>query len=677
MKRVATWLAAVAVVLSAAPAARAQVKDTADLLPAQTLACIEFRHPDKLSREAAALLKGSALEDLTKTMARLRARAPKNSDDYGYWWQYRDIGEFGMFLSPEILGEFGRAQGGVLAMTGVSKDKGPQWVGLILSGESNAPTLYMRAYISLSNQVQNAGEVEDVTIFRERRYIYEPRKPSGPGAPDEPFREPERREEAGVAMAMMPGLIIFGSSPDQVKDVIRRAKGKSNDPALSSLRAFRDAAKLRERPGLFAYADVEALAAQVENTVPNMVAYEKANWEAFKTIVNPRAFRAAVASLSVENGNVELVAQVKTVSGQSSLLLDLLSEKKAELQLYQFVPRDAVATMSIDLGGGEKKWPKLVALLDALAKSRGDADANLPGKKLKDVEADGGINFAKDVAPKLKGALVCCGSVKDEMLPILVIQAADAAAAKYLVETALPKLAAAGAKEKLAPKKQDVDGFTVYSVTAPGLTHGTFFYGSQGDTLVVGGDAQRVAAALKCGSKKEGLAGVKKFADALQEADGAIAAGVLSSGGLIESYFRQMELQPYGPDYTRPRFPDDPPQPRMGERKLNGRQLKSLKELATIVEPLPPAVFRVNRKDELLVLEARQAGIKNISAKLIDHWVETMFQRGTERIEEEKRMEDERRNRLDKDKSGDKFTDKARVDPPFEKDGAKDKDKKD
>ena len=47
-----------------ASSARAEQKDTAELFPAQTLAYLEFRQPDKLSREAATLIKGSALEDM-------------------------------------------------------------------------------------------------------------------------------------------------------------------------------------------------------------------------------------------------------------------------------------------------------------------------------------------------------------------------------------------------------------------------------------------------------------------------------------------------------------------------------------------------------------------------------------------------------------------------------------
>ncbi len=69
MRNRAAWLGALAL-LAGSASARAQMKDAVEWLPAQTLACVEVRHPERLSREAAALIKGSALDDLPRRMAR-------------------------------------------------------------------------------------------------------------------------------------------------------------------------------------------------------------------------------------------------------------------------------------------------------------------------------------------------------------------------------------------------------------------------------------------------------------------------------------------------------------------------------------------------------------------------------------------------------------------------------
>ena len=63
MKRIAPWLAAVVLLPALASFAHAQVKDPADLLPASTLACVEFRHPTWFTDNVYAILRayGAAL----------------------------------------------------------------------------------------------------------------------------------------------------------------------------------------------------------------------------------------------------------------------------------------------------------------------------------------------------------------------------------------------------------------------------------------------------------------------------------------------------------------------------------------------------------------------------------------------------------------------------------------
>src|SRR5260370_40318790 len=117
-----------------------------DLLPAQTLGCLEVRQPERLAREAGALTKGSVLEDLPAVLARFRSGLGGNE----HFWFMEDIGIFGLFFSPEMINEAGRIQGGAVALTGLAKDGTPQVVGLLQSGDSNLPGLYLRAYLTFS-----------------------------------------------------------------------------------------------------------------------------------------------------------------------------------------------------------------------------------------------------------------------------------------------------------------------------------------------------------------------------------------------------------------------------------------------------------------------------------------------------------------------------------------------
>ncbi len=96
----APWqFVALLVVLALAGFAHAAVKDAAELLPAQTLACVvRCVSPNGLSREIAVVLKGSELEDMPAVMARFREKL--GDDNNQQLWMYGIYAMESMFLSP-------------------------------------------------------------------------------------------------------------------------------------------------------------------------------------------------------------------------------------------------------------------------------------------------------------------------------------------------------------------------------------------------------------------------------------------------------------------------------------------------------------------------------------------------------------------------------------------------
>src|SRR6266542_22341 len=100
-------LCGAALLLVLAGPAGAQVKEAAELLPAGTLAYVEVRHPERLSRELAALTKGSAVSDMAAAVAKFRERL----GDGRRIWLSEDISIFGSIFGPEWLAEGGRLQG--------------------------------------------------------------------------------------------------------------------------------------------------------------------------------------------------------------------------------------------------------------------------------------------------------------------------------------------------------------------------------------------------------------------------------------------------------------------------------------------------------------------------------------------------------------------------------------
>ena len=139
-----------------------QGRDPASLLPAKTLAYLEVRHPEELCLELARLIKGSALENMPATFARFRSQHPTNQ-----FWFMQEVAMFSLLLSPETLAEAGRLESAALAVTGFTKDNEPEIVGFVLAGRSNAPTFFLRAYLSMDD-VHIVDEVEKVPLYRGR-----------------------------------------------------------------------------------------------------------------------------------------------------------------------------------------------------------------------------------------------------------------------------------------------------------------------------------------------------------------------------------------------------------------------------------------------------------------------------------------------------------------------------
>jgi hypothetical protein len=646
MKTRAPWLAA-ALLLALAGPARAQVKDAAELLPAQTLACLELRQPDLMAREVAALVKGSALDDLPATMAKFRAKLT----GVGFRpWLIEEVALLGLFLSPEAIGEGGRLQGGVVALTGITKD-GPEVVGILLAGESNLPTLYTRAYLSIVN-VQTVAEVEGVNLYRERRQIFR----KGDTGPVE--------EDNGPVLALLPGTIVAGSNVECVKDVVRRYKGKSADPALPSVAAYKEAAKLRDRAGLFAYADMGALAGRMREATKALGPKFAQEWALVETVVNPNALRAVTASLTLQNGTLEFQALVKLNPSEKSPLVELLPAKAAGSGMLHFVPRDSLLSVCLDLSDGEKRWEKLVPLIDALSKVSGGSELNPPSKAIKELEDQLKLRFARDVFGRVTGLAVAVdveSGKKEPGSPLLVVQAVDAEAARFLEETAVPKLLGLLRGGDAPPMGEKIDGRQIYAVPMqlfPGQK--AFCWGRQGSVLVLGPSSARVANALTVGGKKQGVLGEAKVAAALKDLDGPIAVGVGSLGRGVIELFREGHA-PGGRNDLGPKAKKDerpaPPAP----DKLPDYAEKAVAALTKLFEPLPPTVVTLDRKADSLVLQMRQPGLKSVSAKLIDIVVDTALQRlssnpgaGTElaplqlkEIQEAQRQADEAARRVE------------------------------
>jgi hypothetical protein len=589
--------------------ALAQPKDAAELFPAQTLAYAEVRQPDKLSREVLALIRGSALEDLVAVFAKARTERGDTPDDFSYGRMMFSM--MGVLISPEGVAEYGRLGGGAVAVTGWNKEDGPEVVGVVYPGDCNLFMMYMRGYLAADSEIRILDKVEGVNLYRARGRDYR-KQAFGPGGAPPP--QPPITDR-GPTFALMPGLVVIASTPRAAREVVRRAKGKVADPALASLGTFKRAATLRDKPGAFAYADVSALAAQVDEATKG--GKPNADWAAFQALVNPRGLGPATASLTLQNGNLDFRVQVQLDPKQPCPLLDVLPDKKATLDALHFAPKDGLLTLTVPWPDGQKRWEKVLTLLDLIARQQGEPEERLPSKALAAAEEKSGLNLGKDVFARVAGITLTVDLRGDRAKSgpplLLALTATDADAAKALAD-ALPKVVGLGGAGAAPPGVEKVEGLELLSFPAEALPwRAPLFCGREGKTLVLGATKDGVAESLLGGAKNGGLLGEAKVAAALKESDEALVIGTASLGQVLLEWMKLAEPAPIVNGGKVP--PGVEPKPPKETPKV---EAKFTRAMVQATEPLPPAVLTLSRKSDVLVLEMKQAALKTASAKIIN-----------------------------------------------------------
>jgi hypothetical protein len=613
-----SYLPAVAVLLALAGPALAQPKDPAELFPAQTLAYLEVRQPDKLTRELASLIKGSSLEDLAAVLA--KARTERGDTQDGIYFGNFIFGELGMLFSPEALAEFGRMGGGAVGITGWTKDEGPEVVGVLYYGQSNLFPMYLRAYLAADSEIRIAGKVEGVNLYRARGRDYYIGSSGGPGGA--PPAQPPIKDK-GPTFALLPGMAIIASTPKAAGDAVRRAKKKVSEPALSSTTTFKKDT-LREKANVFAYADVAALTTQADAAAAGK---RNRDWDSLKAVFNPRGMGTAVAALSLQNGNLNFRAQVQVDPKQPSPLFDLLPDKKAALDGLHFAPKDGLLTLTMPWPDGAKRWGQVLAFADALARAEGAPADQLPSKMIADAEQKAGLNLGNDLFAKVAGFTLTVdphGERAKSAMPMQrTVTATDADAAKALDELVPKVLALGGRGPAGAPTAEKVNGVTVRNIPGENLPwREALYFGREGKTLVLGPTKEEVAAALAGGAKNGGLLGEAKAAAVLKDTGDAQVVGAWSLPEAVIAWMKLVTVTKSANTATKPPLGGAPPggipQAAPPKEKAGSAEEKLVKEMRQVVAPLAPAVVTLTRKDGLVVLETKQAGLKTVSARAIN-----------------------------------------------------------
>ncbi len=597
----------------------AQNKDAVELLPAQTLACLELRQPARLAREISLLVKGSSLDAIPERLAEMRVK----SGARGYpSYRVRDrLSMLGVFLCPESLAEAGRLRGGFVALTGFDKNNSPHVAALLQSGTSNLPGIVTQMFLTGSS-ARKVGEIEGVPFYREQMRIYRRIDSEAPGAAGPDFEE----RDFGPAVGRLPGAILMGSSVEALNGIIRRAKGKSVEASLTGLRAYKDAAVLRERPGLFAYLDTSAFQAKIGELGERPGNPDSGFNKSLLAVLGKDAVRNLTLSLTVQNGALEGRMRFDLNADSDSPLLGLLPNRAAARDLLHYAPSDALLAVAGGLGEGEKQIKTLLNLLDTLYEIDGRRGENRPSRAIAEMEKKLDFHIDKDVLAPLTGVgfVVAKDWLTGSGGTLLLLQAKDEAAAAKLESDGLPRLLSLGEESVVKPIASEVGGQRIGSLDGgrgkrlPMPIH----FGRRGAVVAIGLDAERVAAALEAGAKKKGLLGESKVAEAVKGIDDkAVVVGVLSPTQAALDFLAELNRPPVM------KMPERKPPP-PGAQEPNPpvfRPLKETKAVQAFRRAAEPLVFGVTRRPDSLTLEIQPMPLRQMMPRLIDVWIEAIL----------------------------------------------------
>jgi hypothetical protein len=709
-------LAVTAALLGEGGARAQKIQSPAELFSAKTLAYGEIRQPGQLAKEVRGLFEGSVLGNVPTSLDKLRDKLTKAGVSP---WELQPLGAFGLALAPEVTKEISRLKGAGVGLMGIDKHGEPEFLAVVLPGDSQAPAFFMRAFLTMA-PVHAVGKVEGVTIYQavERRFQrvdrpFDDKKDGPPPAP--------RLSEVGPAVAMMPGALFIGT-PEAVKDAIRRAKGKAQEESLGKSEAFQEASKdAGTQPGLFAFVNVPGMAEFIlEQARPHPLkpragagAQEQAEVEAVQAerkrmeeaiaaltkLLNPKAFRSLAYSLTLSKGTLRYREMARLDPKEKSPLLELLPATPVNTELLHFAPKDATAVAALSNGDGEKRWTRLLEVIDTIDQLMDNTPKQfLPSQHMKKLEEALKISIAKDVAGKISNVAVAVGdlwnapvkkvvekgpgfesvSISPQIPVVVIVQATDEDAARKLTELLPQVCGLLKGKNDVKPATKQVGGQTI--AILPLGRHEALHYGRHGSTIVLGPYQKPVAQALADGAAQKGWLATAKDAAVLTKLKdpllvavvkpvSCLGAGLLMRGhGHVHSEARPIRggIPDARPD-TKPspneadKGDDKAPPPRP-ERKVtvtvtegpadhDETEVRLKKELGKLLAGEEPLVVNVTRTDERIQAEATVGGLKPLVARLTDFAIEKLMpvrRVGAQRLEEKRRFDFEKRTEPEK-----------------------------
>jgi hypothetical protein len=618
-----TRLVAVAFLAVAARPAAAQPGDLAELFPPGTLAYVELIDPAEFAPQVAALVKGTAFEDsillvharkdAAKTLPELRGK--------------RDLAGLGLLLSPEMLAEAKRLRVAA-GLVGFSAGGDPDFVVVVLTGDSPAAGLAARAYLTMTPTLRRVGEVAGVPVFQHRTPNV---NLDNDGVPTVQADKPPEPGPHEPTYAYTPGLFVFGSSQTAVGHALRRFRGDEKDGkgGLAATAAFKWAAAAHRHSGVFYFVNFADFVGKFDAAnrasgnprepqdllARGLVRTDLFAW--FKVTANTKAVKVVAGNLRFRDGGGSLTATANFDPAHKSPLMDFLSGPGAKADLLHHARKPAGFAFAISFPEKDRAVA-VVGFLDALAKADGEL-GRLPGDLIRELEQKHKLSVANGLVGKTRAATVFLPLEQElpkgaKPTPVLVLHADEAEAAAGW-EQFLPKLFAelAGGKDAPQPSAETVGGVKVFSLPAAGLPwNAPVHFARKGNAVAVGLDRKVVAAAVTAGPADAVTGGDKGVS---LPAEPAAVVGLVSLGQVVARLTDRPPAEgPVVPvEDDIPNLPNGNPVP----EALIEAAKKGRRDFVTALGGLAPATVSVRRTGNELRLDVFQPGLQNGGLKAV------------------------------------------------------------
>lgn len=609
MTRNCRSVAVLACLALAAAAPAAEPTDVAALFPPGTLAFAEVTDPAQVAPLVAGVVQGSVLQD---SIPLVHDRKDKSKDLRDFNGK-QELAWLGLLASPEVLAEFKKLRGVGVGLIGFGDRGDPDIALAVLTGESNALGAAFRAFLTLEPTVRKVGAIGNVAVYQFRAPVM---KYDEQGRPKVDNDKPPAAGLNEATFAYVPGLVVIGTSVPAVGEVVKRFTGEAKE-SLAALPAFKAAAEVHRKPGVFFYAPVPELCGKLEAAAKqrgDLVGPDLLSWA--KLLANTKAAKTVAGRVAVRDGGLVVTVGCGFAPGQKSPLLDLLSAPGVMVEWLRHAPRPA--SMAFAVAFPERnRGPAVIAFLDALANSTGEL-GRLPGEAVRELDEKFKIKVADDLLGKTRGATVVMPMSQQlpkgaTALPLVVFhtETPEAAAAW---EEFLPKLVGdlSGTNPPPAPSSELVNGVKVLSLPGTGLPwKGAVHSARKGSAIAVGLDRQLVAAAVTGDAAGSVLGGDRP--PVVPDAGGAAAIGILSPGAVFRAFADPKPITGPVVPVTGPGTAK--PQPGGGAvasppDALKQDEAKAWAAFLTAIDALPPATVVIRRVGDELVADFHQPKVQ-------------------------------------------------------------------